>query len=211
MRRTWINTTRFSPPSWDGRRGSRKLSPTVLSTTFSEKPSKQFSISNEIELGLSKDPFAGLFSWTLSHPSRAFCEIKPVFESQSELVEYAMSNVIAVEDHGLAAEVSNEITKIALAKINNEWRAWVNVHSDFSFDERKLDNMLMASLYWIILDRDDRRCVLCAETHLLTIHHVIQKRRNVLKSAPPFGRSVPTNLVTLCRSCHSMFDPAILS
>jgi len=122
-----------------------------------------------------------------------------------------MSNVIAVEDHGLAAEVSNEITKIALAKINNEWRAWVNVHSDFSFDERKLDNMLMASLYWIILDRDDRRCVLCAETHLLTIHHVIQKRRNVLKSAPPFGRSVPTNLVTLCRSCHSMFDPAILS
>ena len=103
------------------------------------------------------------------------------------------------------------ISQIALAKMNKEWRAWVSVHEDLPFEEQKLDNMLMAALYRIIIERDQKICVLCHEPKDLTIHHIIQRRRNFSKATPPFGRSVPTNLISLCRSCHAIFDPMILS
>lgn len=100
---------------------------------------------------------------------------------------------------------------MAFAKIEAEWRAWVKVHEEEPFDERKLDNMLMAALYRIILERDERKCIFCSTGVGLTIHHIIQKKRTVTNIVPPFGRSVPTNLVTLCRNCHSIYDPAILA
>jgi len=142
---------------------------------------------------ISEKSVAGLFAWTLTHFTPAFSAIHPVFRSRWQL-----------EDHlqKLSDETSLEITRIAVGKINNEWRAWVKAHEGYPFGEHHLDNMLMRVLYSFILKRDGFRCVLCEAASQLTIHHIIPKRRNLV-STPPFGRSVPTNLVTLCRSCHA--------
>ncbi len=156
-----------------------------------------------IQTEISDRSEAGLFSWTLTHPSRAFSEIEPVFNSQGEFLEYLSSN-------SARASNSSKIYGLGVQKIDREWDTWVGLHSELPFDERKLDNMLMAALYRIVLDRDLRRCVLCHAMSRLTIHHIIQKKRNVARTAPPFGRSVPTNLVTLCRNCHAFFDPMVL-
>lgn len=98
-----------------------------------------------------------------------------------------------------------------MTKIEREWKAWVNVHEDLLLDERKLDNMLMSAIYRIIIHRDANRCALCQVERDLTIHHIIQKKRNLTSATPPFGRSVPTNLITLCRTCHAIYDPMILT
>jgi 5-methylcytosine-specific restriction endonuclease McrA len=155
-----------------------------------------------IQLELSESSEEGLFAWTLTHPSRAFSEIEPVFNSRAEFLEYLSSNSVG--------SISSKICRLAIQKIDREWDTWVALHSELPFDERKLDNMLMAALYRIILDRDLKRCVICHAMSGLTIHHIIQKKRNVTRTAPPFGRSVPTNLVTLCRNCHAFFDPMVL-
>jgi HNH endonuclease len=168
----------------------------------------------DFQLDVSENPVASLFVWTLTHTSRAFSEVEPVFDYYSEFVNYVFTrldkkrNGIS-EDHRF--EVSDQVTKIAIEKIDREWNTWVNVHIDLPFDERKLDNMLMSAVYKIIIDRDLKMCVLCKASSNLTIHHIIQKRRNVPCTFPPFGRSVPTNLITLCRSCHARFDPMILT
>ncbi len=94
-------------------------------------------------------------------------------------------------------------------KVESEWRAWVRAHEGYPFDEIRLDNILMRVLYRFILKRDGNCCTVCKAQSTLTIHHIIHKRRNLV-STPPFGRSVPTNLVTLCRSCHADFDPVLL-
>ena len=164
-----------------------------------------------VELEISQKSEVGLFAWTLTHPSRAFSEIEPVFNSRKEFLEYVETSLTRKETAGYyETHVSYKIVQIAIEKITREWNAWVSLHTELPFDERKLDNMLMAALYRIILDRDLKRCVLCQTMSNLTIHHIIQKRRNVASATPPFGRSVPTNLITLCRACHSLFDPMIL-
>ncbi|MGI0091811.1 MAG: HNH endonuclease [Nitrososphaerales archaeon] len=172
----------------------------------------QILTSGEIE----EKSIAGLFTWTLTHSTPAFSEIRPIFRTRKDLSDYVFRKKenrfrkADVESISYKNPSSSEITEIALGKINKEWRAWVNVHQEFSIDEHKLDNMLMMVLYRFILDRDLKMCALCHATTDLTIHHIIQKRRNVRISAPPFGRSVPTNLMTLCRNCHAFFDPMIL-
>jgi hypothetical protein len=153
-------------------------------------------ILDRAEQCITEKSTAGLFTWTLTHFTPAFSAIRPVFRSRKQL-----------EDH-LHQDLSADILQIAVGKINNEWRAWVKAHEGYPFDENHLDNMLMRVLYSFILKRDGRRCVLCSATSQLTIHHIIQKRRHLV-STPPFGRSVPTNLLTLCRSCHANF-PVIL-
>jgi len=170
----------------------------------------QLSVYQEIQVNYSLEslklefPEAGLFSWTLTHPSRAFAEVEPVFNSQVEFVQY-------LDAHFSTASIPSKIGRLALPKIDREWDAWVNLHLELPFDEKKLDNMLMVAIYRIILDRDLKRCVLCHSMTELTIHHIIQKRRNMACIVPPFGRSVPTNLVTLCRRCHAHFDPMVLA
>jgi hypothetical protein len=149
------------------------------------------------EQRISEKSVAGLFTWTLTHFTPAFSAIRPVFRSRLQL------------DSHLQGTHSEEITRLAIGKINSEWSAWVTAHDGYPFDEHHLDNMLMRVLYSFILKRDGFRCVLCQSVSQLTIHHIIQKRRNLV-SSPPFGRSVPTNLVTLCRGCHAFFDPVIL-
>lgn len=186
------------------------MRPSVLAT-YSEKPEDLLSSNNTVEFELSQTPDAGLFTWTLTHPAKAFSEINPVFKSKESLFEYAGLAVSKAKKVSSEVSLSTEISRVAVAKIENEWRAWVKVHEEYLFDEKKLDNMLMGALYRIILERDNRNCILCRGTSQLTIHHVIQKKRNITNAAPPFGRSVPTNLVTLCRRCHSMFDPLILA
>jgi hypothetical protein len=181
-------------------------------SAYGEVSSDQTVPSPEVvELEISKKSEAGLFAWTLTHPSRAFSEIEPVFNSKREFLEYVETNLTKEEIlSSYETEVPSKIVQIAIEKISREWNVWVNLHTELPFDERKLDNMLMAVLYRIILDRDLKRCVLCQSMSNLTIHHIIQKRRNVTSTTPPFGRSVPTNLITLCRDCHSVFDPMIL-
>jgi hypothetical protein len=154
-------------------------------------------IHNSTEQYITEKSVAGLFTWTLTHFTPAFSAIRPVFRSRRQLEDHVRRE--------LSEGPSVEITRIAMGKINSEWRAWVKAHEGYPFDEHHLDNMLMRVLYSFILKRDGNRCALCNATSQLTIHHIIQKRRNLL-STPPFGRSVPTNLVTLCRSCHTDFD-----
>jgi len=182
--------------------------------TLSKSTQQQFSsVDEDVEKEISQNPIAELFAWTLTHSTSAFSEIAPVFKTREELLDHVMT-VVSNQQGGLRTisyRPSSEISRIAFDKIGNEWRAWVNVHIEFSLDEHRLDNMLMMVLYRFILERDLKRCVLCQSITNLTIHHIIQKRRNVRKSVPPFGRSVPTNLITLCRSCHSFFDPLMLA
>jgi hypothetical protein len=157
-------------------------------------------IHDRSEQCITEKSAAGLFTWTLTHFTPAFSAIRPVFRSRKQLEEQLQQE--------LYGDLSGEIVQIAVGKINNEWRAWVKAHEGYPFDENHLDNMLMRVLYSFVLKRDGLRCVLCSATSQLTIHHIIQKRRHLV-STPPFGRSVPTNLVTLCRSCHANF-PVIL-
>jgi len=164
------------------------------------------------EREISQEPPVELFIWTLTHSAPVFTEINPVFKSRRELLDHVVARVDDQQREAgtISHNSADEVMRIAIDKIGSEWRAWVKVHCEFSFDEHRLDDMLMVVLYRFILDRDGRKCVLCQSSDDLTIHHIIQKRRNMRKSAPPFGRSVPTNLITLCRSCHSFFDPLIL-
>ena len=172
--------------------------------------------TESIELEISRSSEAGLFVWTLTHPSRAFTQITPVFNSQGQLIECTRMTLgnearVSAASNYHDSSLEAKIIQVALAKIDREWRAWVQVHEELPFVEQKLDNMLMMAIYRIILDRDQKRCVLCCAARDLTIHHIIQKRRNVTKATPPFGRSVPTNLITLCRPCHAIYDPIVLS
>jgi hypothetical protein len=185
--------------------------PTATLATLQEPFSRQI-LSNEqddFEREISGNPLVKLFAWTLTHPSRAFSEIEPVFNSRRDFVDFVKSSVS--RSNREISLISAEIVQTALEKIDREWKAWVDVHDELKVDERKLDNMLMAAVYRIIIDRDMKMCVLCKSPSDLTIHHIIQKRRNVLRVTPPFGRSVPTNLITLCRSCHANYDPIILA
>jgi len=171
-------------------------------SVYQDATSKQVLSLETILPEISERSETGLFTWTLTHPSRAFSEIEPAFNSRSEFL-----GCIGYDSIG---SISSEICRLAVQKIDREWDTWVGLHAELPFDERKLDNMLMAALYRIILDRDLKRCVLCHTMSSLTIHHIIRKKRNVTRATPPFGRSVPTNLVTLCRNCHGFFDPVVL-
>jgi HNH endonuclease len=193
-----------------GGSGNSHLSTRTL-YEFAETRKEEGLIAQEqIERATSTDFDTRLFFWTLTHPSRAFSEVKPVFNSQEEFVEFVSARLSGARMTQASSQLALEIRKIALEKIDSEWRSWVALHEDLPFGEHKLDNMLMSATYRVIIDRDLMMCVLCKSSQDLTIHHIIQKRRNISKVAPPFGRSVPTNLVTLCRDCHSIFDPAIL-
>jgi predicted restriction endonuclease len=172
-------------------------------SVYQDATSQQVLSLDTIQLEISAKCEAGLFTWTLTHPSRAFSEIEPVFNSHAEFLEYVNSSFIE--------SISSKICRLAIQKIDREWDAWVALHAELPFDEQKLDNMSMVALYRIILDRDLKRCVLCHSMSSLTIHHIIQKKRNVTRTTPPFGRSVPTNLITLCRNCHAFFDPMVLA
>ncbi len=141
--------------------------------------------------------YSQLFAWTLTHSMNAFSEIKPIFGSHNDLLGYLLNYKSESYDEKIAS--------IAHRKISDEWRAWVKVHSDMAIDEFKLDNILMMTLYRLIINRDSKKCVLCNSSSLLVIHHIIPKQRNILRKAPPFGWSVPTNLITLCQTCHSNF------
>ncbi len=171
-----------------------------LSTTQSQKlsffnnSSVAFETSQETRKNL---PTLELFVWTLTHPSRAFSDIKPIFNSRNDLLS-------SLTNYGRGYQ--KKITEIALRKVTDEWAAWVNVHADMGIDECGLDNMLMRALYSLIIERDNEKCAQCDSSDELTIHHIIPKQRNMARRLPPFGRSVPTNLITLCRSCHSNFD-----
>jgi hypothetical protein len=156
----------------------------------------------DLEERLSRSPTSELFTWTLTHSTKAFSEIQPIFNSRAELLNYLPSYK--------SEQYHVEITRIAQRKVSDEWSAWVIVHSDMAIDEQRLDNMLMMVLYRLILKRDNRRCVICSSSADLTIHHIIPKQRNTIRKAPPFGRSVPTNLITLCRYCHSNYEPFVV-
>jgi hypothetical protein len=153
-------------------------------------------VQSSKELNVCERSVAGLFTWTLTHFTPAFSEVRPVFRTRKKLEEQSQS-------------LEEKVLRIALNKIESEWSAWVRAHEGFTFDEIHMDNILMRVLYPFILKRDGNCCTLCEAKTQLTIHHIIQKRRNLV-SSPPFGRSVPTNLITLCRGCHSYFDPGIL-
>ncbi|MDA4111679.1 MAG: HNH endonuclease [Thaumarchaeota archaeon] len=167
----------------------------------------QASQSNSTNQSNSEKSISELFAWTLTRFTPAFSQITPIFRTRKNLLDYIESKA-QVESR--TCEQSSEIIRIAVDKINSEWRAWVNAHAEFSFEEHRLDDMLMKVLYRFILQRDQKKCALCEATPDLTIHHIIGKRRNLI-ATPPFGRSVPTNLITLCRICHSYFDPSILT
>jgi hypothetical protein len=162
-------------------------------------------LQNQTSLSKSKSAFSRVpectefFIWTLTHPAKAFSEIQPKFQSREELE----SNIFATTN----TKHFEEIISLAELKISKEWRAWVNVHSDMAIDEDRLDNMLMMAIYRLIINRDSKRCIRCNAKFDLTIHHIIPKQRNYFNKSPPFGRSVPTNLVTLCKACHSSHDP----
>jgi hypothetical protein len=166
---------------------SQKLS-TILSSSW-------FPRDRDLKAGLPMSP--EFYIWTLTHPSRAFSEIRPIFNSREDL----LNHVISYESESYLGEIAT----IAERKANDEWRAWVNVHSDMAIDEFKLDNILMMTLHHLIINRDSKKCILCNSSSSLVIHHIIPKQRNILRKAPPFGRSVPTNLITLCQTCHSKF------
>jgi hypothetical protein len=186
--------------------------PTSVLSLLQEPSTFEGAKIKSLKLEILQSSEAGLFTWTLTNPARAFTSITPVFTSREELLH--CTNAIRGNDVGSNysdSSVEAKITQIALAKMNDEWRAWVDVHEELPFDEQKLDNMLMAAVYRIIIERDEKMCVLCHASTDLTIHHIIQRRRNFMNATPPFGRSVPTNLITLCRSCHAIFDPMILS
>jgi hypothetical protein len=162
----------------------------IVSTGYStEQQDLKYPVLGSIEF----------YTWTLTHITKAFSKIQPIFSSPEELRNYLLTS----DNEGYC----KAITTLANLKINNEWRAWMNVHSDMPIDECKLDNMLMMALYRLIINRDSRKCVSCDSQFDLTIHHIIPKQRNYLRRVPPFGRSVPTNLITLCKDCHWKFDP----
>lgn len=156
-----------------------------------------YSKPEEPRSGLGQN--SRLFTWTLTHSTNAFSEIQPIFRSYKDLLDYLL--ICKSESY------DKEIGRIAQRKISDEWRAWVNVHSDMAIDEFKLDNILMMALYRLTINRDSKKCVLCNSSTRLVIHHIIPKQRNIVRKAPPFGRSVPTNLTTLCQTCHSDYHP----
>jgi hypothetical protein len=148
---------------------------------------------------------AQFFIWTLTHSAKAFSEIKPIFRTRQELEQHFQENV----KRGKIDE--QRIFDLALLKINCEWRAWTNIHSEIAIDEKRLDDILIRAIYRLIINRDSGTCVSCNSPFDLTIHHIIPKKRNHFRRDPPFGRSVPTNLITLCKTCHSICDPFFLS
>lgn len=156
---------------------------------------------------ISLEPISELFAWTLSHSIVPFSNIQPKFATREEILDYVVKQSTGTTDQTDRKAISFEISRLALEKMSMEWIAWVQVHLDSHFDEYQLDNMLMRILYRFILNRDYNQCILCSNCSDLTIHHIIRKQRNNVLRTPPFGRSVPTNLVTLCRNCHSMYDP----
>jgi 5-methylcytosine-specific restriction endonuclease McrA len=149
-----------------------------------------------------------LFDWTLTHSIVPFSNVEPRFSSREELLCFVVHRSSGGKT--TKSDLFEGVSKLAHEKMDGEWAEWVRVHEDSHFDEIRLDNMLMRVLYRFILNRDSNQCVLCSKCQGLTIHHIVRKQRNSRARTPPFGRSVPTNLVTLCRRCHSNFEPYIL-
>jgi len=132
--------------------------------TLSKSTQQQFSsVDEDVEKEISQNPIAELFAWTLTHSTSAFSEIAPVFKTREELLDHVMT-VVSNQQGGLRTisyRMSSEISRIALDKIGNEWRAWVNVHIEFPFDEHRLDNILMMVLYrFIFRERSENVCAL---------------------------------------------------
>ena len=152
------------------------------------------------------EPDAELFYHTLTRRTIPFSQVEPTFPAGSDLIEYLGCH----RNGSKTSEMSRAIKETALFKIAREWRAWLEVHSEGKVDRFLLDNLLMRIMYPFVLKRDDNSCVLCDRSSDLTIHHIIRKRRDRPKDYSPYGCSVPTNLVTLCRGCHALYDPMIL-
>jgi hypothetical protein len=162
----------------------------------------------EQEAAIPDGSSSELFAWTLSHSIVPFSNVEPKFSNKEELF-----SLILRRTGGMSIAESNlslEITELAHEKMDREWSEWVRVHQDSHFGEIQLDNMLMRILFRFILNRDGNQCVLCSKCFDLTIHHIVRKQRNVSLRRHPFGRSVPTNLVTLCRDCHTKLEPFFL-
>ena len=138
-----------------------------------------------------------LFEWTLSHPIKGFVQKSPTFTTIAELNDYVSSKTKF--ESGISAQII--IHRLALSKIDFEWQCWTKVHEEARIDYWKLDNRLMTILYRFILNRDAKCCVLCLSAGSVVVHHIEPKRRGAVAMSR-YGKSVPTNLVTLCSECH---------
>ena len=167
------------------------------------------STSSILESEIAESLPEGLFFWTLTHRVAQFARAGIDFESRYLLIEYLNERTLGMEQVEAVFASKEAITAIALQRIEREWGSWVKAHDGRRLGPISLDNRLMSMLYPYVRKRDGNRCVRCQSGLGLTIHHIMPKRRNL--SVPPrYGKSVPTNLVTLCKICHAKIEPRIL-
>ena len=50
----------------------------------------------------------------------------------------------------------------------------------------------------IVLERDGGKCIICGSSHAMPNSHFIRRSQN--------GKGIPENIVTMCQTCHSMYD-----
>ena len=162
--------------------------------------------AEDVERDIEERPSLGLFVWTLTHSLPIFRHIGRSFADRHQLIEWVLGEVNRKPRETFAAPWA-AIMKMALGKITLEWEEWMKLtEGQEDSSEIALDNALMSILYEMILVRDGKKCVRCGSENDIIIHHIMAKERGA-KRRPPFGKSVPTNLATLCQNCHSAVDP----
>ena len=147
------------------------------------------------------------YMWTLLHPI-PFVPIKvSEFSTVDELKRYAVdeANRTFRDRKLIPSHPIGVLFNYAFKQIEKEWQWWLDFLNSrgLEVDEKSTDNLLMEQIREMIIKRDEYKCYLCGTpvtSKRAEVHHIMSKGR---LSKRLRGKSVPTNLITLCKICHN--------
>lgn len=97
----------------------------------------------------------------------------------------------------ICGHIQQYATCIDCKKKQRKQNYQTNKHKE---SERAKNNQYYRSAEWrrtreYVINRDYQQCVLCQTDQQLEVHHIIERAKG--------GNDTPSNLVTLCKSCHT--------
>lgn len=123
------------------------------------------------------------------------CEEEYKLNKQKELLENELKESLENNELAIVKNILNDIVFIKISEIINKSKT-NKIDTDFNYHE--IDYRILGDIpsdtKRYVLERDNNECQICKNNNNLHIHH-ITKRANG-------GNHDPSNLITLCASCH---------